>query len=362
MPVVLKKILKVIGLAFVVILGVFVGYFIYLFGSYVRIDDNQILEVTNNSTLDEVSVGEEYTIVTQNIGFGAYTRDFTFFMDGGTKSWGASKESVIDCVNKAQSVVSSFNPDFILYQEVDINSTRSYSVDQRKQLNELNPNFSSVGAKNFNSPFLFYPFLEPHGFCNSEIVTYSRFNILSSLRRSLPISQSITKLLDLDRCYSVSRIQVAGGKELVIINAHLSAYGMDASVREGQMRMLFSQMKEEYDKGNYCICGADFNHDFPGDSSKVLNGTDDAGFGWAQPFPKEILDEYPGINRALNYDDPEYKPTCRNCDIPYQEGNFTIIVDGFLYTDNITVTSLKNIVTGFEYSDHNPVVMKFKLN
>ena len=44
-----------------------------------------------------------------------------------------------------------------------------------------------------------------------------------------------------------------------------------------------------------------------------------------------------------------------------KEGNFTIIVDGFIVSDNVTVTSLENVVTGFVYSDHNPVVMKFKL-
>ena len=37
------------------------------------------------------------------------------------------------------------------------------------------------------------------------------FPITSALRRSLPIETGFTKLLDLDRCYSVSRIPVDGG-------------------------------------------------------------------------------------------------------------------------------------------------------
>ena len=63
----------------------------------------------------------------------------------------------------------------------------------------------------------------------------------------------------------------------------------------------------------------------------------------------------------MSYNDGKINPTCRNCDVPYKEGNFTIIVDGFIVSDNVTVTSLENVVTGFVYSDHNPVVMKFKL-
>jgi hypothetical protein len=82
-------------------------------------------------------------------------------------------------------------------------------------------------------------------------------------------------------------------------------------------------------------------------------------FGWAQPFPEELIPE--GFSRATTYKNGEYKPTCRDCDIPYEEGNFTIIVDGFITSDNVKVVEVENIVTGFTYSDHNPVVLKFVL-
>lgn len=117
-------------------------------------------------------------------------------------------------------------------------------------------------------------------------------------------------------------------------------------------------MKSEYEKGNYCVCGGDFNHDFTGDSTQKLNGGEGNSFGWAQPLPADILDAH-GISRAINYD--ELVPTCRNCDVPYKKGNFTVIVDGFLVSQNVEVKSVKNVDTGFSYSDHNPVVMSFKL-
>jgi len=116
-------------------------------------------------------------------------------------------------------------------------------------------------------------------------------------------------------------------------------------------------MKSEYEKGNYCVCGGDFNHDFTGTSTQDLNGGASADFGWAQPFPKSLLPD--GISRCTNY--KELSPTCRNCDIPYKQGNFTIIVDGFLVSDNVEVKSTENIDTGFEYSDHNPVKIAFIL-
>ena len=133
-----------------------------------------------------------------------------------------------------------------------------------------------------------------------------------------------------------------------------------ANVRPGVPTMLFEDMRAEYEKGNYCVCGGDFNHDFTGNSTQVLNGGEMTEYGWAQPFPEELLPE--GIRRCTDYEGDELQPTCRNCDEPYKEGNFTIIVDGFLVSDNVTVSRTENVQTGFEYSDHNPVALDFILN
>ena len=210
-------------------------------------------------------------------------------------------------------------------------------------LNIASPVAAPPSGNNYHSAFLMYPLTKPHGASNSGIATFSNIKITSSLRRSLPISTSFSKFLDLDRCYSITRIPVENGKELVLFNVHLSAYGGSDEIRRGQTTMLFSDMQKEFEKGNYVVCGGDFNHDFTGDSTQKLNGGDMTDFGWAQPFPIEILNEYPGLVRCTNYNNGEIKPTCRNCDVPYKEGNFTIIVDGFIVSTNVEVTSLENI-------------------
>jgi len=359
---ILKRVLLSLLSIFITLILVVGGYLCYVIFSYSRIEDKLALAVTNKNINSSVNTGTEYTIFSQNLGFGAYTADFTFFMDGGTESRAKSEESVISCINQGANKASSFNPDFILFQEVDTDSTRSYHTNQADILTEKFNTYSSVFAVNYHSAFLMYPIFNPHGKSNSGILTLSKTDITSSTRRSLPISTSLSKFLDLDRCYSVSRINISGGKELVIYNVHMSAYGGSPEIRTAQMTMLFDDMQSEYDKGNYCICGGDFNHDFTGNSTQALNDGESADFGWAQPFPANLIAKYAGISRAMNYTCGEQKPTCRNCDIPYQEGNFTIIVDGFLVSANVTVTYLENVQTGFVYSDHNPVVMKFILN
>ena len=52
---------------------------------------------------------------------------------------------------------------------------------------------------------------------------------------------------------------------------------------------------------------------------------------------------------------------CRNADGPYHAGQFVLTVDGFIVSDNVSVSMTEVIDTGFAYSDHNPVHMSFKL-
>lgn len=362
----MKRVVKriVIGLVcvFLALLLVVVGYLAYVLLSYSRIEDNLSLQVNASAQAEsEAKKGKTYTVFTQNLGFGAYTADFTFFMDGGKESRARSKESVLSCIRAGAEKAKEYSPDFIFFQEVDTDSTRSFHTDQREMLVGEFFAYANAFAVNYHSAYLMYPIFQPHGASNSGMLTLSSVNMTSSIRRSLPISTGFSKFLDLDRCYCVSRVPVEDGKELVLYNVHTSAYGGSDRIRHDQMTMLFSDMKAEYDKGNYCICGGDFNHDFTGDSATVLNGmtAEEQTFGWAQPFPADLLPE--GISRVTDYACGEQRPTCRDCDVPYREGNKVFIVDGFLVSDNVSVSYVENIQTGFAYSDHNPVVMQFSL-
>lgn len=356
----MKKFFKAILIIVLIVVIVAVGYFAYIMLSYSRIDDNLAITPQGSAAKTTLKTGESYTIVTQNLGFGAYVQDYTFFMDGGKESWARSKESVNDCITAGALTAKGYNPDFVFFQEVDFDSTRSYHIDESKIILKQFEDYAYTTAVNYHSAFLMYPLTKPHGASKSEIMTLSRYAVTAGVRRSLPISTGFSKFLDLDRCYSKSRVAVQGDKELVLYNVHLSAYGGSDEIRSAQMTMLFNDMKEEYEAGNYCVCGGDFNHDFTGTSTQDLNGGGAVDFGWAQPFPADLLPSC--ITRCTNYADGKLLPTCRNCDVPYKEGNFTIIVDGFLVTANVTCERVENYYTAFTYSDHCPVIMKFSLN
>lgn len=337
------------------------AYVAYVFLTFSRIEDNLVLEPEGSSDIS-ASVGEKYTIVSYNIGYGANMADYSFFMDGGRESRARSKESVIDCITGTAKTALSFDPDIVLFQEADFDSTRSFHIEEIELINGIfaeNGNFINVFANNYHSAYLMYPFVEPIGASNSGILTESRFEITSAIRRSLPIATGVKKLLDLDRCYSIVRIPVDNGKELIVINLHLSAYGTDAAQGSAQLEKILADMEQEYEKGNYVICGGDFNHDFTTTSKEYFNPGVNESYGWTEPFPDDILPA--GFSKCTQYTGDMF-PTARHTNEPYNENSLTVILDGFIASDNVSVISVQNADEAFEYTDHNPVVMEFELS
>ncbi len=348
-----------------------IGYVIYMSVNYYRIDDFLAIE-TNNPQTEVLKLSEEYTALTYNIGFGAYNHEFSFFMDSGAMNDGTevsgsdsvakSKEVVLTNTNGTIDVSKNESADFYLFQEVDTKSTRSHNVNQYEMIeNSFSigtfPKYSSVYAVNFHSSFMLYPFNEPHGIANSGVLTLSKYKIDENIRRKYPIDESFfTKFFDLDRCFLVSRLPVENGKELVLINSHMSAYDEGGLIREKQLELINNVMKEEYDKGNYVIVGGDFNHDIAGMAGKFKSEQQIPE--WVYTLDNENLTEGFSIVVAENYNEV---PTCRSTDIPYTKGiNYSSVLDGFIVSDNVEATA-KNIDADFEYSDHNPALLRFKL-
>ena len=143
--------------------------------------------------------------------------------------------------------------------------------------------------------------------------------------------------------------------------ASYAAYGTDGDLQTRQMQMLFDDMKAEYAKGNYVIAGGDWNHDFTGDSKFKLNNAtpeDLEALAWCAEFPADMIPE--GFSRVTDYKSG-LRPSTRNTDIPYSAESFVVTLDGFIVSDNVDPTSVDVVDTGFLYSDHNPVEMKFVL-
>ena len=348
------KVLVGILLAVVLLVGAYVAY---VFLDYHRIG-NQELEAQGEGGATALDTAASYSILSYNIGFGAYEDDYGFFMDGGTESWAWSEERLTENLNHIADFLKG-QADFCLVQEVDIDSTRSYHVDEREPLCDAREGDSYVFAQNYDSPFLMYPLTQPHGASRSGLLTFSPVTITSANRVELPVETGVMKLLDLDRCYSVSRIPVDDSKELILYNLHLSAYTSDGTIATEQLKLLLADMQAEYEAGNWCVAGGDFNKDLLGDSV-VWFGEADQDYSWAQPIPDGLFDGY-DITLVAPLDENDPVPSCRNADSAYHEGQYVLTVDGFMVSKNVAVESAEVIDTGFRWSDHNPVKMVFTL-
>ena len=354
----LKTILLSILIPIALILVLLIGYFLYLILSYHRVGDQPELEILSQKTA-KPEAGTEYKLLSYNIGFCAYTPDFGFFMDGGKGSRAKSAEAVNEVIDGIVALIGEKDPDLLLLQEVDKRSQRACKVDEDAAFTEKLTGYTSVFAVNWDCAYLCYPFTKPHGAALTGIKTLSRFGITAASRVELPVESSLMKLIDLDRCYTVSRIPTENGKEIVLYNFHLSAYTSDGKIAIEQLNILLSDMKREYEAGNYVIGAGDFNKDLLGNSAEVFGVAGE--YGWAQPIPEGTFDGT-GISVVAPFDAENPVASCRNADGPYNPAQFRVTVDGFLVSDNVTVTASRVVDTGYAYSDHNPVEMTFVLN
>lgn len=369
---VLKRILIGIGifvLAIAVILG---GYVLYLILQYSRIIDGVAIDVATPQAA-VLTQDNSYTAVTYNIGFGAYDPEYSFFMDTGNMAdgtpvagkYGKARSRSAAEHNTAGSVnaMSNLAPDFALIQEADKAATRSFYIDQVQALTDAFPAHASTYASNFHSAFLALPLNDMHGEVEAGLATLSRYKISEAIRRSYPVDNGFpTRFFDLDRCFTQLRLPVQdakgkdSGKELVLINSHMSAYDKGGTIRAQQLALLNSVMEAEYAKGNYVIIGGDFNH--------ALYGSEDT-FPSQQQFPSwvslltatDLVDGYTVVEPINS----TTVPTCRTCDLPYEQGvNYAVSVDGFIISNNVKAIA-ENVSLDFAYSDHNPVKLTFSL-
>lgn len=372
----MKKVFKSLLKLFIVLISlvilVVVGYLIYLTTTYYRIADN--VNYTNkleNGVTEKVQLETEYTVTTYNIGYGAYSHNFSFFLDTGTMKSGEdvsgiyskafSKEVVMTNTNGAMDVIESYNPDFMFFQEVDIKADRSHNVNQFGMLKDRFYLHGSVYASNFHTGYFCYPLNDMIGKSESGMITMSNKNISNIVRYQLPVTDEfITKFFDLDRCFTASYLPIEGSdKFLVLVNVHLSAYDEGGVFRKQQMDKLNQFFESETTKGNYVVCGGDFNHD-------ISNDPNFKGFKTQQVLPDwvyALTDDDLSDTSNMRFATATNAPTCRSANMPYvRDVNFTAIIDGFIVSNNVEIILVENIDSDFQYSDHNPVMLKFKLS
>lgn len=299
----------------------------------------------------------EMSVVTFNIGYCGLDREQDFFMDGGKNSRSSSREQTLANLENITNFLVREGPSFAFLQEADVNSTRSFHVNQKDFISKKLVGYSSVFGTNYKVSWVPVPLSKPMGSVYSGLITLHQYRPLSAARYQYPGREKWPRqMFDLERCFIESRIPVEDGRELVLINSHLSAFDEGGRIRQEQLAFLKEHIVVEYrDKGNYVIVGGDWNHVLPGTDPELFASTEKKPF-WVQEIPPYFTPA--GFIWAVDGS----VPTVRSTASPYKGNHsYLAVIDGFLVSPNIKVKKLNGHDLKFNNSDHNPVSIVFSL-
>jgi len=302
-----------------------------------------------------LKVSNEYNVMIWNIGYCGLDEGMDFFYDGG-KLVRPENEQVLKNLDAVKGFISKQDSvDFILLQEVDIQSRRSYYTNQQDSLRNLKPDFASFSATNYKVFFVPLPIKKPMGKVYSGLFSLNRYSPEKAVRYDFPGQYAWpVSLFMLDRCFLVTRFPLENGSELVVINTHNSAYD-NGSLKKLEMDYFRAFVLEEYENGNYVVAGGDWNQSPPG-----FEGEFDHHVFDSENFSK-INDDFLPSGWKWVWD-PAI-PTNRRVGTVYIRGESpTALIDYFLVSPNIKDLNIKCIDLDFQNSDHQPVILKFTIN
>lgn len=315
-------------------------------------------EITNKQTLK--TVPDTLSVLIWNIGYMGLGAEMDFFNDGGKNvraNESTSKkyrENIIRFLEENKAFT-----DFILLQEVDINSKRSYFINQTELIGQKLPEFCSSVAINYDVKFVPVPFsfpYTPYGKTLGGLQNLSKINPINTERVQYPGGFSWpTKLYMLDRCALEWRFPLSNGKELLIVNTHNTAYDQTGEIKKVEMAFMKERYDKETEKGNLVIIGGDWNQTPPGVNSTRFSTNIQPGYT-AQSLTTDMLPD--GFRIAADTS----KATNRSNGTPYSPSNsYTTLIDYFMYSPGVECIEVNTIDLRFQNSDHQPVLARFVL-
>ena len=352
-----KRFLRFVLKTCIFIIIIVILYLIFLFITEYRPKDKESVDITGEGFYS-LNLQDPITVMTWDIGYGALGDNADYYKEGGKMVQTADRNRLNRNLNDIRTKIDEVKPNIIFLQEVDISSKRASHVDELSSFQHHLNSYSATYATNLKTSYLPYPIFNSIGKVYSGIATLSKFTIESAYRVQLPSDYIWPKsMVNYKRCLLINYIPIKDSdKKLVLINVHFDD-STHTKGRKLQTEKLIEIIKKELKKDNYVIVGGDFNQTFSNvDLSKYP--LDDQY--WK---PGEI--DTSKFNEHFQLLMDSEKPSCRSLDKPYEGADMEkfqyYIIDGYIVSDNIEVSSVQTQDYGFVVSDHNPVVLKVTL-
>lgn len=334
---------------------VFAFLFFLVYASVAKYHPKDIEEVCHSSNPSTLKEEQEYSVITWNTGYCGLDKSMDFFYDGGTRMRTSMEETEKNLAGITQTISDLQPVDFIMLQEVDVLSRRSYGINQFSAYCDKFGETHYAFAINYDVPFVPLPLKSPMGKVIAGLATFGNYKPLNCVRYQFKVSFPWPKsAFMLDRCFMVNRYKITNDKELLLINLHNSAFDKGGNLRQKESIQLRDFMIAEYEKGNYIIAGGDWNQLPKGFSPHFTDYVFDT---------KDCVEMIPDLlpnDWIFAFDNTV--PTNRQVVTPFDKSiTPTRVIDFFLLSPNVELVEVHNHDYAFEYSDHNPVKLRFKM-
>ena len=352
-----SRILKKLLLA-IIIAPIFCFSGLLLFASITDFspDEGSVDPVLPTFLANKKIIPDTLCILIWNIGYSGLGKEADFFMDGGShvKVSQTLSEKYFHSICAFLENEKS-ETDFILLQEIDRASSRSYLNDQFNKIRDVLNGFEATFALNYDVKFVPVPFkipYEPYGKTLSGLASFSKYRSAGSFRVQYPGGFGWPeKLFMLDRCGLEQKFKLKNGRELIIVNTHNSAYDETGEIKLKEMKFIRERYEMYAKNGASVIIGGDWNQTPPGFSATHFNANISEGYS-RNPMDSTM------IPIGFNVVSDNSLSTNRSLKDPYTKGrNYETLIDYFLISKNIEIISVKTINLGFAESDHQPVLL-----
>ena len=181
------KVLLFLALCVALVLA---GFIAYATATNYSPDEKEKLETSGPSGIAVVPIGQPLNALIWNIGYCGLGKEVDFFYDGGENVI-TPENYVMKNIEGLRKVSSEYKEaDFILYQEVDINSKRSHFSNQRTVIVNACSAHNNILALNYKVKHIPIPFTEPMGKVESGLLSLSKYQSTENTRCLLYTSPS----------------------------------------------------------------------------------------------------------------------------------------------------------------------------
>jgi endonuclease/exonuclease/phosphatase family metal-dependent hydrolase len=322
---------KTLGLFFIILMAAFL--FFYFWASSANIDNAQ--QELISAPIDEDTnyrKGDTLTIMTFNIGY----------LSGMTNNLAIEREELIykNNLSGAKTLIRNSRPDIIGFQEIDIDSDRSYHYNQVDSLTKAT-NFDHVYTSiNWDKKYVPFPYW-PIRFQFGQVV--SGQSIISQFPIAKGEDQVLIKPLNapfyyndfyLDRLIQIVTIKV-GDQDVIVMNVHLEAFDMETR------QLHLEALKKQYLK---------YSIDYP----VILMGDFNSNYSDQEAAMQSLL--------KSKYLRACYDRSTDTNNFTFSSENPSLLLDYIFYNDNwIKKIDAKILKEANQISDHLPVLMRFTL-